>query len=119
MNIYSEVILDHYRYPRNFGRIKNPSKKSVLFNPSCGDRIELDALFEKDKVKEIKFRAQGCAISQASASILTVQATGKLKEDLKKIDKDFMIKLLGIELGPNRIRCALLPLEALFKLITS
>ena len=117
MNIYSELILDHYRYPRNFGSLKNSAKKSVIFNPSCGDRIEMDIIFEKDKVKQIKFRGQGCAISQASASILTVQVKGKSKEDLKKIDKDFMIKLLGIELGPTRIRCALLPLEALHKLI--
>ena len=117
MNIYSELVLDHYRYPRNFGSLKNPSKKSVIFNPSCGDRIEMDALFEKDKVKQIKFKGQGCAISQASASILTVQVEGKSKEDLKKINKDSMIKLLGIELGPTRIRCALLPLEALHKLI--
>src|SRR3989344_4106812 len=99
MNIYSEVILDHYRYPRNFGSIKAPSKRSVLFNPSCGDKIELDVIFKKDKVEEIKFRGQGCAISQASASILTDH-------------------VLGIELGPNRIKCALLPLEALHKLIS-
>ena len=110
MNIYSEVILDHYRYPRNFGSIKDPSKRSVLFNPSCGDRIQLDIVFSKDRVKNIKFRAQGCAISQASASILTDHVLGKAKDE-------FMIKLLGIELGPNRIKCALLPLEALYKLI--
>jgi len=118
MNIYSEVILDHYRYPRNFGTIKYPTKKSSLFNPLCGDKIEMDIIFEKDKVEEIKFRAQGCAISRASASILTDHALGKAKDELKKINKDFMIKLLGIELGPNRIRCALLSLEALHKLIT-
>ncbi|OGK25832.1 SUF system NifU family Fe-S cluster assembly protein [Candidatus Roizmanbacteria bacterium RIFCSPLOWO2_01_FULL_37_13] len=118
MNIYSEVILDHYRYPRNFGSIKDPSKRSVLFNPSCGDKIELDVIFKKDKVEEIKFRGQGCAISQASASILTDHVLGKAKDELKKIDKEFMIKLLGIELGPNRIKCALLPLEALHKLIS-
>ena len=77
----------------------------------------MDALFEKDKVKQIKFKGQGCAISQASASILTDYVLNKAKEELKKLDKDFMIKLLGIELGPTRIRCALLPLEALHKLI--
>ncbi len=96
MNIYSEVILDHYRYPRNFGNIKHPTKKSSVFNPLCGDRIDIDIVFEKDKVVEIKFRAQGCAISQASASILTDRVLGKAKDDLKKLDKDFMIKLLGI-----------------------
>ena len=117
MNIYSEVILDHYRYPRNFGSIKYATKKSLVFNPLCGDKIEMDIVFEKDKVGEIKFRGQGCAISQASASILTDHVLGKAKDELKKIDKDFMIKLLSIDLGPNRIKCALLPLEALHKLL--
>ncbi|OGK14003.1 SUF system NifU family Fe-S cluster assembly protein [Candidatus Roizmanbacteria bacterium RIFCSPHIGHO2_02_FULL_37_15] len=117
MNIYSELILDHYQNPRNFGSIKNPSKKSVIYNPSCGDRIELDIVLKQNKIKDVKFRGQGCAISQASASILTDYVLNKAKEELKKLDKDFMIKLLGIELGPNRITCALLPLEALHKLI--
>ena len=117
MNIYRELILEHYKSPHNYGSIKNPSKRSVIFNPSCGDRIELDIILSKNKVEEIKFRGQGCAISQASASILTDYVQGKLKKDLKKIDKEFMIKLLGIELGPNRIKCALLPLEALYKLL--
>ena len=117
MNIYSEIILDHYQNPRNFGTIKNPSKKTVIFNPSCGDRIELDIIFSKDKIKEIKFRGEGCAISLASASILTGYTLHKAKDELKKLDKDSMIKLLGIELGPNRIKCALLSLEALSKLL--
>ncbi|MBI4226345.1 iron-sulfur cluster assembly scaffold protein [Candidatus Roizmanbacteria bacterium] len=118
MSIYQEIILEHYKNPHNFGTIKNPSKRSSIFNPLCGDKIELEAIFKKGKVEKIKFRAQGCAISQASASILTDHVLGRIKEDLKKLDKDFMIKLLGIELGPNRIKCALLPLEALHKLIT-
>lgn len=117
MNIYRELIIDHYKYPHNFGSIKNPTKKTYLSNPSCGDMIEIAITLDKEKVRDIKFRGQGCAISQASASILTDYALGKLKKDLKKIDKEFMIKLLGIELGPNRIKCALLSLEALHKLL--
>ena len=117
MNIYRELILEHYKNPHNFGTIKSPSRRTVISNPSCGDRIELDIVFTKDRVKDIKFRSQGCAISQAAASLLTDYVWGKAKNDLKKIDKDFMIKLLGIELGPNRIKCALLPLEALYKLL--
>lgn len=117
MNIYSELILDHYRFPRNSGSIKNSSKKSVVFNPSCGDRIELDVVFNKNKIEDIKFKGQGCAISQASASLLTDYVLGKTNDNLKKLDKNFMIILLGIELGPNRIKCALLSLEALHKLL--
>lgn len=117
MNIYSELILDHYQNPRNFGKLKKPTKKTVIFNPSCGDRIELDIILAKNKIKDIKFRAQGCAISQASASMLTDTIKGKAKEDLQKLDKDFIITMLGVDLGPNRIKCALLPLEALQRLL--
>src|SRR3989344_8460850 len=105
MNIYSELILDHYQNPRNFGSLKKPTKKTVIFNPSCGDSIELDIILTKNKLTNIKFRAQGCAISQASASILTEGVKGQTKDDLQKLDKDFIIKMLGIELGPNRIKC--------------
>lgn len=117
MDIYSELILDHYQNPRNFGSIKNPSKKSIVFNPSCGDRIEIDVVLDKNKIKKIKFRADGCVISSASASMLTEQVKGITKDNLKKLDKNFMIKLIGIKLGPTRIRCALLPLEGLHKLL--
>lgn len=116
-SIYQEIILDHYRNPHNFGSIKKPTKKSSVFNPLCGDKIDMEVVIKNNKVEKIKFRAQGCAISQASASLLTDHSLGKMEKDLKKIDKEFMIKLLGIELGPNRIKCALLPLEALHKLL--
>ena len=116
-SIYQEIILEYYKNPHNFGSIKNPSKKTVSYNPSCGDRIEMDIIFEKNNVKEIKYRGTGCAISQASASMLTDHAKNKSKDDLKKLYKDFMMKLLGIELGPNRVKCAVLSLEALHKLI--
>ncbi|OGK39455.1 SUF system NifU family Fe-S cluster assembly protein [Candidatus Roizmanbacteria bacterium RIFCSPLOWO2_01_FULL_35_13] len=117
MSIYQEIILEHYKNPHNFGTIKDPTKKTSVSNPLCGDEIEMEIVFKKNKVSEIMFKGQGCAISQASASILTDFASGKSKDDLKKLDKNFMTKLLGIELGPNRIKCALLPLEALHKLI--
>ena len=116
-SIYQEIILEHYKNPHNFGSVKDPTKKTSVANPSCGDEIKMEILFKKDIVEEIKFKGQGCAISQASASILTDYVLGKSKDDLKKLDKDFMIKLLGIELGPNRIKCALLALEALYKLL--
>jgi nitrogen fixation NifU-like protein len=68
------------------------------------------------KISEITFKGKGCAISMASASMMTEYLKGKNKEELKKIDKKFIIKMLGIDLGVNRIKCALLPLEALNKL---
>ena len=116
-SIYQEIILDHYKNPHNYGSIKDPTKKTSVSNPLCGDEITMDILFNKNKVEQIKFSGKGCAVSQASASILTDFVLHKSKDELKKLDKEFMIKLLGIELGPNRIKCALLPLEALHKLL--
>jgi len=116
MNIYSELILDHYQNPRNYGKISKPTFSSKVSNPLCGDEIELTVKIKDKKVAEIKFQGKGCAISKASASMLTEYLKEKPEVELKKIDKDFIIKMLGIELGVNRIKCALLPLEAIKKL---
>jgi len=116
-NIYTEIILDHYHHPRNFGEIKNPTNKVEVSNPLCGDKIAMMIIFDKEKVSEVKFNGVGCAISIASASMLTEYIKGKTKEQLKKIDKNFIIKILGVKLGVNRIKCALLSLEALKKML--
>jgi nitrogen fixation NifU-like protein len=115
MSIYQEIILDHYRNPKNFGKIKNPTKSSSVYNPLCGDLINMDIVIKDGKVNEVKFHGQGCAISTAAASILTEYIKGKKGADLLKIDKNSMIKLVGIEVGPTRMKCLLLPLEALHK----
>jgi len=117
MNIYQDLILDHYHHPHNKGKIDKPSESVKVNNPLCGDKIEMTVNFEKNKVKEIKFEGEGCVISTASASMLTDFAKNKTKEELKKLDSKFIIKLLGIDLGMTRIKCAVLPLEALHKLI--
>jgi len=117
MNIYQDIILDHYHHPHNKGKINNPDKTIQVKNPLCGDVIEMMVLFDKNKVKEIKFSSEGCVISQASVSMLTDYAKNKSKQELKKLDSKFIIKMLGIDLGMNRIKCAVLPLEALQKLL--
>ena len=117
MNIYQDLILDHYHHPHNRGKIDKPDKSVTVNNPLCGDKIEVTAIFDKGKVKEIKFNGEGCVISQASASLLTDYVKNKSKQELKKLDSKFIIKMLGIDLGINRIKCALLPLEALQKLL--
>ena len=116
MSLYSELILDHYQNPRNFGEVNHPTHQSKVSNPLCGDKIKMTVKIEKNKVADIKFEGVGCAVSKASASMLTEYLKGKTKEELQKVDKKFIIKMLGIELGVNRIKCALLPLEALKKL---
>lgn len=115
MSIYQELILDHYKNPRNFGNIKNPSHTSVLDNPFCGDKISMDIIFQSGKIYEIKFSGRGCAVSMAAASMLTEIAKGKNTKELQKLDKSDILKMLGIELSPNRLKCALLPLEVLQK----
>ena len=117
MNIYQDLILNHYHHPHNLGKIDKPDKSIVVNNPLCGDKIEITITFNKDKVKEIKFNGEGCVISQASCSLLTDYVKGKSKQELKKLDSKFIIKMLGIDLGINRIKCAVLPLEALQKLL--
>lgn len=117
MNLYQDIILDHYHHPRNKGTIDQPDCSVMTNNPLCGDKIEMTVTFDKDKIKEIKFSGEGCVISQASASMLTDYAKNKSKQELKKLDSKFIIKMLGIDLGVNRIKCAVLPLEALQKLL--
>ncbi len=114
MDIYSENILDHYQNPKNKGKIKNPSSSAEDFNPSCGDKIHMDVLINKDGVVEdIKFDGSGCAISQASASMLTEMVIGKKIEDVRKMEKKELLDTLGITLGVVRLKCALLPFKVL------
>lgn len=117
--LYSELILDHYQNPRNYGKIDNPTKKVKVNNPLCGDQIEMMVKINNDIIEEIKFNGQACAIATAAASLLTSYAKGKKLIDLKKIDKKFMIELVKINCGPNRLKCLLLPWEGLMRLINS
>ena len=117
MSIYQEVILDHANSPRNTGSISNPSKTTIVHNPLCGDKITMDIVYEGETVVDIKFQASGCAISKASASMLSEQCKGKKKSQLLKKTKKDIIEMLGIDLGPNRVKCALLSLEALHALL--
>lgn len=115
-DFYKEIILDHYRNPRNKGTIPKPSKSATLYNPLCGDKIRIDLVLRNGKVKDIKFSGKGCVISQASASLLTEYAKNKKVIYLRKVDEKSIINMLNINLGPNRLKCALLPLEVLRKI---
>ncbi len=116
-SIYQELILDHYHNPRNWGVIQGSKDTYTVANPSCGDKLNLFITIKKGRVEKIQFTAEGCALSIASASILTEFAKKKSVDELRKLDKDGMIKLLGIEVGPNRLKCVLLSWEALIKII--
>lgn len=110
-DLYRELILDHYQHPHNHGEIQDADVSYEDSNPLCGDKIRIDIKFKDNVVAEVKFNGRGCAISQASASMLTDELIGKTSEDIRKLDKQFILDLLGIPLGPTRIKCALLPLK--------
>ncbi len=114
-SLYQDIIIDHYRHPRQYGSLKKPTNKVDASNPLCGDMLHLEITVSEGILKEIAYTGQGCAISQASASILYEDVIGKKIEEVEKIDKNYLLKKLGIELSPNRLKCALLSVEALKK----
>ena len=110
---YREYILDHYTNPRNFGRLEHPDISHEEDNPLCGDVVGMDFRIKGGVIEEVRFHGRGCAISQASASLLTERLKGMALEDAKKIDKHDVLGELGIDISPARIKCALLSLKVL------
>lgn len=110
-DLYREIILDHYQHPHNQGALDNPDITFEDSNPLCGDKIRVDLKVKDNIVQDVKFSGKGCAISQASASMLTDELIGKSLDEIKKIDKDFVFNMLGIPLSPTRVKCALLSLK--------
>jgi len=113
MKLYKERVMDHYQNPRNRGKLEKPDFSTGHFNPSCGDSVGFDAHIKDGKLEKLMFTGDGCAVSQAAASMLTEEAPGKTLEELLKMDKEHILQLIGMPLGPMRMRCALLPLQAL------
>jgi nitrogen fixation NifU-like protein len=113
-DLYREVILDHYRNPRNKGELEHPSHTFQDDNPLCGDRLRIDLIVnDQDIIEQVRFNGEGCAISMASASMLSEMLGGKTVEQAKAIGKQDILDALGIELGPVRLKCALLSLKVL------
>jgi len=113
-DFYRENILDHYRHPRNTGTLEHPTHSHEEDNPLCGDVIRIDLhINEDDVIDKVAFKGRGCAISQASASMLTEMIKGKTFEEVKQLNKDDILEALGIEIGPVRMKCALLSLKVL------
>lgn len=113
MDLYADEILDHYKHPRHFGHLEEPTMVYHDRNPLCGDEITLELKIEDGKVVDMAFTGHGCAISRAAASMMSEEIIGKTLEELRLYDKDSVLDLLGIEVGPVRIKCALLPLKAM------
>jgi nitrogen fixation NifU-like protein len=126
--LYQEVILDHSRHPRHFGRLEHPTHKAEGFNPLCGDKVDVTLVLGKDRrVTDIKFTGKGCAISQASASLMTEMLAGRTLEEAQKLmegflhlvrgeaaeglssdDRDHLDVMSGISEFPMRVKCATL-----------
>ena len=115
MRIYQEILLDYYRNPRKRGTLKSPDFSSGVANPSCGDAISMQGVIKGDQVEDCRFEGKGCVISQATASMLAEQVMGKSAVDIMAMDAQDMQLMIGMQLGPTRLKCALLPLEALKK----
>lgn len=111
--MYRENILDHYKNPHNRGEIENAEIKFTENNPLCGDVITVNLKLNDHKVEDIKFSGRGCAISQSATSMLTDEIKGKSLEEIKNIDREKIVELLGIDVGPVRTKCAVLGLVAI------
>lgn len=130
--LYQEVILDHHKHPRNFGRLANANRKAEGFNPLCGDRVTVYARVEGDAIRDLSFEGSGCAICMASASVMTDELAGKSVDDAETLfvqfhdlvtgesaktpDVDALGKLavfMGVREFPVRVKCATLPWHAL------
>ena len=109
-DMYREQILDHYKRPRNYGELPEPTFSHVGENPVCGDEIKIDVVLDEDgeRIERVAFTGDGCAISQASASLLTQELPGMTLDELAELDRDDAISLLGVEISPMRVKCAVL-----------
>jgi nitrogen fixation protein NifU and related proteins len=112
-DFYRDYILDHYRNPRNFGRLADPDVQAEDLNPLCGDQIRMELRVDDGIVSDLRFSGKGCAISQASASMLTEMVKGMKLSDVAKLSKDAVLENVGIGISPTRLKCALLGLRVL------
>lgn len=112
-SFYREHILEHYREPRYHGRLATPTISHEESNPLCGDVIRMDLLIEADRLTDARFEGRGCAVSQATASMLLEEVVGKPVEEVKRFSHDQLFELIGVRLSPARMKCALLSLGVL------
>jgi nitrogen fixation NifU-like protein len=114
-DLYRDEILEHYRNPHNFGTLAEPDVTLEGFNPLCGDRLTLSLKFSDGNVSDVAFTGRGCAVSVASASMLTDDIKGRAISDVDALTNQDVIDNLGIELSPARLKCALLSIDTLHK----
>jgi nitrogen fixation NifU-like protein len=112
--LYREQILEHYKSPQNFGELEKWDLEFEDVNPLCGDELRVQIALDDDgRIDDLRFAGRGCAISQASASLVSDEVKGLTIEELLRLDKEFVLDLLGIDISATRIKCALLSLKVL------
>lgn len=111
--LYSQVILDHFRHPRNYGSLPASDITYEDLNPLCGDRIRIELQLLNDVVESARFKGDGCAISIAAASLLTELVVGSTLKEIESLSNDTLLEALESDIQPVRLQCALLPLDVL------
>ncbi len=113
-DLYREYILEHYKRPHNWGELEAPDLEYEDTNPLCGDELKVQlAVDGEGRIEAVRFSGHGCAISQASASMASDEVKGMKVDDLLRLDRSFILELLGIEISATRLKCALLSLKVL------
>ena len=112
-NLYRDFILEHYRNPHNKGVLDPHDLHFADSNPTCGDEMSMTLRVEDDRISDVAFDGRGCAISQASASILTDELRGKSLDEIREMDPKQLLEEIGVPIGPARLKCALLSYKVL------
>jgi nitrogen fixation protein NifU and related proteins len=112
-DLYRENILQHYKHPHHWGELPDADLEAEDLNPLCGDELKVQLRIADGKIEDVRFSGHGCAISQASASMASDEVVGMPVEELLKLDRDFVLDLLGIDISATRMKCALLSLKVL------
>jgi nitrogen fixation NifU-like protein len=111
--LYQAELMDHYKNPRNKKKLQAPDFSSGVFNPSCGDNVSFEGIVKDNKLVEVAFQGSGCVISQATASMLSESIKNQDIDKLQELNQQDILNLVKINLGPARLRCGLISLEAL------
>ena len=112
--LYREQILEHYKRPHNWGELEAPDLQASDHNPLCGDELTVQlAVADDGTIEDIRFSGHGCAISQAAASLSSDEVKGMKVDELLRLDREFVLDLLGIDISATRMKCALLSLKVL------
>ncbi len=113
-DLYRELILEHYKKPHHWGELPDPDIEFEDFNPLCGDELKVQLKVDgDDRIADLRFSGHGCAISQASASLASDEVIGMRVDELLRLDREFILDLLGIDISATRIKCAMLSLKVL------